>query len=49
MEAVGGGFTEGNGMAPEAVISAGWRGSFEGIGLEIAPVDFGEGPGVGRE
>ena len=30
LEAVGGGFTEGNGMAFEAVISAGWRGSFAG-------------------
>ena len=35
LEAVGGGFTEGNGMAFEAVISAGWRGSFEGMGSKL--------------
>ena len=35
LEAVGGGFTERNGMAFEAVISAGWRGSFAGRGSKL--------------
>ena len=35
LEAVGDGFSEGNGMAFEAVISAGWRGSFAGRGSKL--------------